>query len=143
MVKIENFLYNYASFKFHSSFFSSSSSSSSSSFLLLLLLLLHLNPVRKVIYSICYLIPLFLLCLGLSARHTAGVWEYSDGSTVDFFNWRHGFPRNVHVLSKNCVIVAGKTMWVNRPCYRVLAQYVCTKPLKSGSRRRRHRRVRT
>jgi hypothetical protein len=67
---------------------------------------------------------------------------------VTFLNWRDHFPRNTHVLSKTCVMVAGKAMWVNRPCYRQLAKYVCAKPLEEGEgasegagagRRRRHR----
>ncbi|CAH1774292.1 unnamed protein product [Owenia fusiformis] len=65
--------------------------------------------------------------IGLNDKRELKQWEYTSENEVTYMNWRRGFPRNKQVFHKNCVLVLSSQKWVNRPCVKSKAPYICSK----------------
>jgi len=53
--------------------------------------------------------------VGLTDAATEGEWQWSDGTPVDYLNWKKGQPTGVDV--QNCVFTYGSTgEWSDEPC---------------------------
>ena len=78
---------------------------------------------------------------GLNDKTTPGVWRYATTGTdvvevPTYYNWRRKFPRLQHGRHRketgggagnggNCVVVAKKMEWINRPCDSSRSSFVC------------------
>uniref|UniRef100_A0A915A960 C-type lectin domain-containing protein n=1 Tax=Parascaris univalens TaxID=6257 RepID=A0A915A960_PARUN len=58
-----------------------------------------------------------------------GIWSWVDGSTVEYTNWKQGYPSSE--LTEQCVAADDNTaQWINLSCFGNKLPFICEDPLE-------------
>ena len=64
---------------------------------------------------------------GLWDPNSTGVYEYTDGTQVNYTNWRSGQGND---NDQQCAVITADQQWNDRYCYHIFACLTCNSPLK-------------